>query len=223
MRIMLRLHTGAFDKLQLVELHRQQRQLVYPGTLVQQHLPGLARQPEYEMRPGVYAPFSRHPDRLLRAGEIVTSVYMLQRQVIAGLDTIFQSYQGMRAQLAAPLRQRPSFLQIRQPVQQLPVHAIRPCAYHQTHHIRMFQRLHIKPLQFLHRGICVRICLKISEIMLCSPVSDLMEAYSFLYLCVYPFVRYAVARVEGVVVTIGAAAGAHRAVPVGAGEACVYH
>ena len=32
-----------------------------------------------------------------------------------------------------------------------------------------------------------------------------------------------VARVEGVVVAIGAAAGAHRAVPVGAGEACVYH
>ena len=59
--------------------------------------------------------------------------------------------------------------------------------------------------------------------MLCSPISDLMEAYSFLYLCEYAFVRYAVAGMESVIVAIAASARTYGSVPVWAGEACIYH
>ena len=67
-------HRCRAENLQLMELHGRERQGVDPLHLVQQHRVGLARKPQYEVRPDGQPPLGGHLHGPAGAGEIVAAV-----------------------------------------------------------------------------------------------------------------------------------------------------
>ena len=83
MGVMFCLHPGPADKLQLVELDRQQRQTADRGSLLEQHLSGLAWQSQYEMGPDVESSLRAHADSPFRRCEIMSPVDPFESPVVA--------------------------------------------------------------------------------------------------------------------------------------------
>ena len=154
----------------------------------------------------------------------MATVYAAEGVVMARLDSVFDDDDGCCPHLFPRQGTGPSFkcgpaCQCGQIVELLLVDAVGACADDNADDLRVGERLLVKQLQLFEGRICVRICLKISEIMLGRAVSHLMELNALVHLLTEALAGRAVRRVEGRIVAVGTSAPPHLSVAVRAGEA----
>ena len=94
--------------------------------------------------------------------------------------------------LPRPARHGTAVSQSRKIVQFLLIHAVRTRTYYQSDNLRMRQRLLIKRLQTLQRGICIRKRLEICKIMLSGAIPHHMELDPLIQLLMQALSRRAI-------------------------------
>ena len=200
-------HSGSLDDLELMEFHRTDRKGIYQSTRIKHHLSGFSRKTEDEMHSDIQPALGRHLHCQLSCRKIMTTIDPFQSDVIAGLDTVLHYYNRGSPLLTVRQRATPALqdiapCQFSQIIQFPLVHAIRSGTDHDTYDIRMSQSLLIKRFQTFQRSIRIRKRLKISKIVLCSTIADLVEFNTFVQLLMQALAGSAVRRVEGSIVTI---------------------
>ena len=157
----------------------------------------------------VEAARGRHFDGSGSAGEVVAAVYVLEGGVVAGLHPVFY------------LDDVAIVLQFLEKVELFIVNAVGAGADDYADHVGVGKGFPVDLPEPLDGAEGVAVGLEVGEIVAGAAVADLVEFNPFVQLLPDALPRDAVARVEGGVVAVGAAAAADGAVAVRAAEAGV--
>lgn len=146
-------HCGTGKYLQLVELDGSQGQRVDYCGLGYQLLVALSGQAEYKVGSDMETSLGGHLDGSACCGEVVSSIYRFQGEVIHGLYTIL--YGDIFPLLVCYRGEIVEFLVI---------HTVGACTYDYASHFGVSESLIVECLQTVEGGVGIRERLKISQV-----------------------------------------------------------
>lgn len=166
-----------------------------------------ARQTDYYVSTSCYAPLGSSLDGMLGTFEGMSAVDAQQSIVVGTLDAVFNGEESLPVQLF-------------EIVEKFIAYAVGTRTDYQAYNIVAAKSLLILCAQFVDRGVCVAVRLKISDVFHVG-VFARKKSLSLFYLFGYRFVAVAVGGVESLVVAERTAAAAHSAIAVGTGKSCI--